>query len=55
MKLLMDTAVKCGLNKVSKDQYGVYLAMRHNHFVNVLLLKETEEGFAMLLGANVTL
>lgn len=36
-------------DKVSKDQYGVYLAMRHNHFVNVLLLKETEEGFAMLL------
>lgn len=36
-------------DKVSKDQKGVYLGMRHNHFVNVLLLKETEEGFAVLL------
>lgn len=36
-------------DRVSIDQKGVYLAMRHNHFVNVLLLKETEEGFAVLL------
>lgn len=35
--------------EVSKGQQGVYLAMRYNHFVNVLLLKETEEGFAVLM------
>ena len=35
--------------QVKKGQQGVYLAMRYNHFVNVLLLKETEEGFAVLM------
>ena len=35
--------------KVSSQAEGVYLAMRHNHFVNVLLLKETEEGFAVVM------
>lgn len=36
-------------DKVGKDTEGVYLAMRHNHFVNVLLLKETMEGFAVVM------
>lgn len=36
-------------DRVSADQYGVYLAMRHNHFMNLLLLKETEESFAVVL------
>lgn len=35
--------------QISRNQQGVYLAMRHNHFVNILLLKETEEGFAVLM------
>ncbi len=34
---------------VAQGQTGVYLAMRHNHFVNILLLKETEENFAVLM------
>ncbi len=36
-------------DNVGKDTEGVYLAMRHNHFVNVLLLKETQEGFAVVM------
>ncbi len=36
-------------DKISKQAEGVYLAMRHNHFVNVLLLKETPEGFAVVM------
>ncbi len=35
--------------QVGKQAEGVYLAMRHNHFVNILLLKETQEGFAMVM------
>ncbi len=36
-------------DQVGKNAEGVYLAMRHNHFVNVLLLKETAEGFAVVM------
>ncbi|MBQ5858942.1 MAG: hypothetical protein IIW51_08010, partial [Peptococcaceae bacterium] len=36
-------------DKVARNADGVYLAMRHNHFVNVLLLKETAEGFAVVM------
>ena len=35
--------------QVGKNAEGVYLAMRHNHFVNILLLKETQEGFAVVM------
>ncbi len=35
--------------QISRQQQGVYLAMRHNHFVNILLLKEIDEGYAVLL------
>ena len=35
--------------QVARNTDGVYLAMRHNHFVNVLLLKEMEEGFAVVM------
>ena len=35
--------------QVGKNQLGVYLAMRRNHFMNILLLKETEEGFHVLV------
>lgn len=36
-------------SQVGKEQDGIYLAMQHNHFVTILLLQETEEGFAALL------
>lgn len=36
-------------DRISPTQDGVYLAMRHNHFINILLLKETDEGFAVLM------
>ena len=36
-------------DNVEKDSEGVYLAMRHNHFVNILLLKETQEGVAVVM------
>ena len=36
-------------DKVARNADGVYLAMRHNHFVSVLLLKETAEGFAVVM------
>lgn len=36
-------------DQVGRNAEGVYLAMWHNHFVNVLLLKETQEGFAVVM------
>lgn len=36
-------------DQIGKGVEGVYLAMRHNHFTNILLLKETEEGFAVVM------
>ena len=35
--------------QVGENTEGVYLAMRHNHFVNILLLKETQDGFAVVM------
>lgn len=35
--------------QVAKNTDGVYLAMRHNHFVNILLLKEQQDGFAVVM------
>lgn len=35
--------------QVGENTEGVYLSMRHNHFVNILLLKETQDGFAVVM------
>ena len=35
--------------QVGENTEGVYPAMRHNHFVNILLLKETQDGFAVVM------
>lgn len=35
--------------KVSEEFDGVYLAMRNNHYVNILLLKETPNGFDIVM------